>query len=111
MRRVLASSPWEFLWISLVIVRTRRPLRAVGSTLGLGWVWRSEVRRAANGAPVWLRVRRNGDRVDPRVESPGGERLVAPLPLSDGDEIRVGPVLVKFRRLDPGGSTATQRSG
>jgi DNA-binding winged helix-turn-helix (wHTH) protein len=40
-----------------------------------------------------------------------GERLVTPLPLTDGDEIRVGSVLVKFRRQGAGGSTDTQRSG
>jgi DNA-binding winged helix-turn-helix (wHTH) protein len=36
-----------------------------------------------------------------------GERLTAPSPLTDGDEIRLGSVLVKFRRLVAGASTDT----
>jgi DNA-binding winged helix-turn-helix (wHTH) protein len=40
-----------------------------------------------------------------------GERLVSPLPLTDGDEIRLGSVLVTFRRQGTSGSTATQHSG
>lgn len=39
-----------------------------------------------------------------------GERLAAPAPLTDGDEIRLGSVLVKFRMLSTAGSTQTQRS-
>jgi DNA-binding winged helix-turn-helix (wHTH) protein len=39
-----------------------------------------------------------------------GERLTAPSPLTDGDEIRLGSVLVKFRRLVPGASTDTLHS-
>ena len=35
------------------------------------------------------------------------ERLVAPAPLADGDEIRLGSVVVRFRMLDVGGSTET----
>jgi DNA-binding winged helix-turn-helix (wHTH) protein len=34
-----------------------------------------------------------------------GERLTAPAPLADGDEITVGSVLVRFRRAEPGVST------
>ena len=37
-----------------------------------------------------------------------GERLSSPLALTDGDEIRLGSVLVKFRWLASGGSTKTQ---
>ena len=37
-----------------------------------------------------------------------GERLQVPSPLADGDEIRLGSVLVKFRRLGTGTSTETQ---
>jgi DNA-binding winged helix-turn-helix (wHTH) protein len=37
-----------------------------------------------------------------------GERLTAPAPLSDGDEITLGSVPVKFRRIEPGLSTATR---
>jgi DNA-binding winged helix-turn-helix (wHTH) protein len=39
-----------------------------------------------------------------------GERLVTPAPLADGDEVRIGSVKVRFRRLAPGASTETQRS-
>ncbi len=39
-----------------------------------------------------------------------GECLAAPSPLTDGDEIRLGSVLVKFRRLGTGPSTETQHS-
>lgn len=35
-----------------------------------------------------------------------GERLTAPVSLTDGDEITVGSVLVRFRRTEPGVSTA-----
>ena len=35
------------------------------------------------------------------------ERLVAPVLLADGDEIRLGSVVVRFRMLDVGGSTET----
>jgi len=38
-----------------------------------------------------------------------GERLAKPSPLTDGDEIRLGSVLVKFRSTDAG-ITETQRS-
>jgi DNA-binding winged helix-turn-helix (wHTH) protein len=38
------------------------------------------------------------------------ERVAAPSPLTDGDEIRLGSVLVKFRRLVPGDSTDTLQS-
>jgi pSer/pThr/pTyr-binding forkhead associated (FHA) protein len=41
----------------------------------------------------------------------GGERLVTPATLTDGDEVRIGSVTVRFRRLAPGASTETQRSG
>jgi DNA-binding winged helix-turn-helix (wHTH) protein len=37
-----------------------------------------------------------------------GERLSAPAPLVDGDEITLGSVPVKFRRIEPGLSTATR---
>jgi DNA-binding winged helix-turn-helix (wHTH) protein len=39
-----------------------------------------------------------------------GERLSTPSPLSDGDEIRLGSVLVKFRMSGTGGVTETQHS-
>jgi DNA-binding winged helix-turn-helix (wHTH) protein len=39
-----------------------------------------------------------------------GTRLTHSSPLSDGDEIRLGSVEVRFRRLEAGGSTETQRS-
>jgi DNA-binding winged helix-turn-helix (wHTH) protein len=39
-----------------------------------------------------------------------GERLMAPSPLTDGDEIRLGSVVVKFRRLGAGALTETERS-
>jgi DNA-binding winged helix-turn-helix (wHTH) protein len=39
-----------------------------------------------------------------------GERLATPSPLTDGDEIRLGSVLVKFR-LTGTGATETQHSG
>jgi len=39
-----------------------------------------------------------------------GERLVTPSPLSDGDEIRLGSVEVRFRTLGTSRSTETQRS-
>jgi DNA-binding winged helix-turn-helix (wHTH) protein len=38
-----------------------------------------------------------------------GERLTTPLPLTDGDEIRLGSVPLKFRMLGASGSTQTQR--
>ena len=41
----------------------------------------------------------------------GGERVATPTPLTDGDEIRLGDVLVRFRMLDPGVSTDTKHSG
>ncbi len=37
-----------------------------------------------------------------------GERLVTPAARSDGDEVRIGSVTVKFRRLAPSASTETQ---
>jgi DNA-binding winged helix-turn-helix (wHTH) protein len=37
-----------------------------------------------------------------------GERLSAPAPLADGDEISVGSVLIRFRRIESGIATATQ---
>lgn len=37
-----------------------------------------------------------------------GERLTGPAPLADGDEITIGSVPVKFRRIEPGLSTATR---
>ena len=37
-----------------------------------------------------------------------GERLSAPAPLADGDEISVGSVLIRFRRIESGTVTATQ---
>jgi len=37
-----------------------------------------------------------------------GERLSAPAPLADGDEISVGSVLIRFRRIESGIQTATQ---
>lgn len=40
-----------------------------------------------------------------------GERLATESPLTDGDEIRLGSVPVRFRRSGTGGSTETQRSG
>jgi DNA-binding winged helix-turn-helix (wHTH) protein len=40
-----------------------------------------------------------------------GQRLAAAAALTDGDEIRIGSVSVKFRRLVPSVSTETQRSG
>ncbi len=39
-----------------------------------------------------------------------GERLVSPVPLTDGDEIRLGEVLVKFRQPGTGATTDTQLS-
>ena len=39
-----------------------------------------------------------------------GDRLAVLSPLTDGDEIRLGSVLVKFRRLGTGPSTETQHS-
>lgn len=39
-----------------------------------------------------------------------GERLTAPSPLADGDEIDVGSVRVKFRMAGTGGPTETQQS-
>ena len=36
-----------------------------------------------------------------------GERVIDPVPLIDNTEIRVGPVPVRFRRLDQAGSTQT----
>ena len=39
-----------------------------------------------------------------------GERLAAPSPLVDGDEIRVGSVPIKIRLSKTSGSTVTQRS-
>ena len=38
-----------------------------------------------------------------------GSRIACSAPLSDGDEIRVGPVALTFRCFAPGGSTETQR--
>jgi len=38
-----------------------------------------------------------------------GESVTTPSPLADGDEIRLGSVLVKFRRPATGASTDTQR--
>jgi len=40
-----------------------------------------------------------------------GTLLAKPSPLSDGDEIRLGSIQVRFRRLEPTDSTQTQRSG
>ena len=40
-----------------------------------------------------------------------GERLAAPSPLIDGDEIRLGSVVVKFRSADASGITETQHVG
>ena len=40
-----------------------------------------------------------------------GERLAPPSPLTDGDEIRLGSVVVKFRSADAGGITETQHVG
>jgi DNA-binding winged helix-turn-helix (wHTH) protein len=40
-----------------------------------------------------------------------GERLMAPSPVMDGDEIELGSILVKVRFLDAAGSTETQHSG
>lgn len=37
-----------------------------------------------------------------------GRRLRQPSPLADGDEIRLGSVLVRFRKVEPGASTDTQ---
>lgn len=39
-----------------------------------------------------------------------GQRLSAPVPLADGDEITLGSVLVKFRQLGSSGSTVTKAS-
>jgi pSer/pThr/pTyr-binding forkhead associated (FHA) protein len=39
-----------------------------------------------------------------------GERLVSPVQLMDGDEIRLGDVLVKFRQPGFGTTTDTQLS-
>lgn len=39
-----------------------------------------------------------------------GARLTMPSPLTDGDEIRLGSVTVRFRRLGTSDSTETQRS-
>ena len=38
-----------------------------------------------------------------------GERLITPSPLTDGDEIRLGSVPLKFRMVSASGSTQTQR--
>jgi DNA-binding winged helix-turn-helix (wHTH) protein len=59
---------------------------------------------------------RGGDAMIEDLESKngtylGGERLVTPATLTDGDEVRIGSVTVRFRRLAPGASTETQRSG
>ena len=40
-----------------------------------------------------------------------GERVVGPQPLNDGDQIRVGPVLLTLRIPSPGGSTETIQIG
>jgi DNA-binding winged helix-turn-helix (wHTH) protein len=40
-----------------------------------------------------------------------GERIASSARLSDGDAIRVGPVLLTFRIWSPSGTTATQASG
>ena len=40
-----------------------------------------------------------------------GERLAALSPLTDGDEIRLGSVVVKFRSADASGITETQHVG
>jgi DNA-binding winged helix-turn-helix (wHTH) protein len=40
-----------------------------------------------------------------------GERLTMPLPLADDDEIRLGSVAVRFRRVETSSSTETQGSG
>ena len=40
-----------------------------------------------------------------------GERLTSPVSLADGDEITVGSVLVRFRRAEPGVSTAPLSQG
>jgi DNA-binding winged helix-turn-helix (wHTH) protein len=40
-----------------------------------------------------------------------GERLTAPVPLADGDEITVGSVLVRFRRAERGVSTVPLPDG
>jgi DNA-binding winged helix-turn-helix (wHTH) protein len=44
---------------------------------------------------------KNGTRV-------GGQPVTAPLPLSDGDRIQLGSVLVTFRRMRAGATTETQ---
>jgi DNA-binding winged helix-turn-helix (wHTH) protein len=41
----------------------------------------------------------------------GGARLAMQSPLTDGDEIRLGSITVRFRRVGTSGSTETQRSG
>jgi pSer/pThr/pTyr-binding forkhead associated (FHA) protein len=56
---------------------------------------------------------------DATIEDPGtkngtylrGERLATPLPLTDGDEIRLGSVAVKFRWSGTSAATETQRRG
>ena len=39
-----------------------------------------------------------------------GERLATPSPLTDGDEIRLGTVLVTFRSAEASGVTKTQHA-
>jgi DNA-binding winged helix-turn-helix (wHTH) protein len=81
--------------------------------------------RAADVA-VWLesptvsrhhaRIRFHGN--DASIEDLGskngtylrGTRLATAVPLADGDEIRLGSVTIRFRKLEPSVSTETQRS-
>jgi DNA-binding winged helix-turn-helix (wHTH) protein len=81
--------------------------------------------RAADVA-VWLEsptVSRHHARIclhgnDARIEDLGskngtylrGTRLAAAMPLADGDEVRLGSVTVRFRKLEPSVSTETQPS-
>lgn len=60
-----------------------------------------------------VRVSRDGSATIEDLSSKNGtflrsERLTKPAPLSDGDEITLGSVPVRFRRVEPGLSTATR---
>lgn len=60
----------------------------------------ARIRLEAEGAALEDLGSKNGTYV-------GGRRITAPAPLADGDQIRLGSVVVTFRIPPPGGSTET----
>ena len=116
-----------------VIELTTTPLHSVGTRCWIVWEWGQVPLTAGNhlvgrdaDVTVWLEsptvsrhhacIRVLGEQAS--IEDLGskngtfvrGERLTNSAPLADGDEVRVGAVTLRFRRLAPGISTETQRS-